>query len=69
MKSGPIENRRIAYCAKVGSIPNAVNSFGKLLVCLPAIHFGGHVLLSYDGKTEEFSTETSSHWGYSYIAW
>ena len=69
IKSGSFRHHEIASSDNIGRITNAVNSFGKLLICLPATHRGGSLLFSYDGKTKIFTTETTSRWGYSYIAW
>ena len=53
----------------LSSLSNKAGCFGKLLVCLPAAHQGGKLLATYEGQTKEFLTETSSLWGYSYVAW
>lgn len=50
-------------------ISHVVGCFGRLMICLPAAHIGGKLLLAYGGEVKDFSTETSSSWGYSYIAW
>ena len=64
-----VQTPRYCFFTDMRSVPITVDSFGKLLIILPAAHYGGHVLLSYDGKTEKFVTETSCRWNYSYIAW
>lgn len=70
IKNGSFRRREIASSVNMGRIPDAVGSFGKLLICLPGTtHGSGNLLLSYDGKTKAFKTDTSSRWGYSYIAW
>ena len=63
------DTQKIASIADLDSFSNVAGCFGKLIICLPAAHRGGKVLLEYGGDVEEFVTEGSSLWGYSYLAW
>ena len=51
------------------SSEKAPKMFGTLVICLPSLHEGGEVELSFGDSTKNFETSQYSEFGMSFMAW